>query len=77
MRTFQQCALSYKEQQIVLHVEVAGLKRLGLIDKYEEETLYRLIHLCDPDIIRTIMENNNDDEAGTRKTDATGEADSS
>ena len=72
MRTFQQCALSCKEQQIALHVEVAELKRLGLINHKKEEKLYRLIHQRDPDIIRTIMEN-----AGISKADATGEADSS
>jgi hypothetical protein len=72
MRTFQQCALSSKEQQIALHVEVAGLKRSGLINKEEEKELYRLIHQRDPNIIRTIMEN-----AGISEADATGEADSS
>jgi hypothetical protein len=72
IRTFQQCALSSKEQQIALHEKVAELKRLGLIDKEEEKELYRLIHQRDPDIMSAIMEN-----AGISKADATGEADSS
>ena len=56
---------------------MAELKRLGLIDKEEEKKLYRLIHQRDHDIIRTIMENDNDDDAGTSKADAPGEADAS
>ena len=54
MRTFQQCALSCKEQQVALHVEVAELKRFGLINKEEERQLYGLIHQRNPDIIRVL-----------------------
>jgi hypothetical protein len=57
MRTFQQCALSCKEQQVALHVEVAELKRFGLINKQEERQLYGLIHQRNPDIIRVLLEN--------------------
>ena len=56
MRTFQQCALSCKDVQIALLVEVAEQEKLRLITKDQEEQLYRLIHQRDPDIIRTIIE---------------------
>jgi hypothetical protein len=56
LRTFQQCALSCKDVQITLLVEVAELEKLGLITKDQEEHLYRLVHQRDPGIIRTIIE---------------------
>jgi len=53
-QTFEQCALSCKEEQIEMHVEVAKLVMLGLLDKDEESTLYHRIHNRDPDIILRI-----------------------
>jgi hypothetical protein len=56
MRTFQQCALSCKDVQITLLVEVAELAKLRLITKDQEKRLYRFVHQRDPGIIRTIIE---------------------
>ncbi len=60
IKTFQQRAWSSEEFQIALHERVGDIviemKKMRLIDKEDEKTIYHRIHQRDPDIIKTIIE---------------------